>query len=528
MNNGYLAIVLHAHLPYVHHPEHDSFFEENWLFEAISECYLPLLAMLERLRYDRVAYRLTLSLSPTLMAMLRNPLLQNRFLRYLRGRVELAEREVERTRRLPQFHALAQYYLQLFQDNLHDYQQRYQCDLLAAFQRHHSGGRLELITTAATHGYLPLLNVNPASVRNQIGVGVDSFRAQFGFAPHGFWLPECGYYPGLEQTLKAQGIDYFFLESHALLNADRRPQFGVYAPVDCGGVAGFGRDPAASHQVWSAAAGYPGDGDYREYYRDIGFDLPLEYIAPYILDGETRINTGIKYYRITGGKQPKQVYQPELAKLKARRHAEDFVASRQRQIDALAAEMQQPPIVVAPYDAELFGHWWFEGPLWLEQVLRLAAGAPNGVQTASCGDYLQLPLPHQPAVPAASSWGEHGYSEFWLNESNDWIYPLLHKAAAEMEKLAGDLRGLQVSDLQRRALNQAARSLLLAQASDWPFIMKAGTTIDYARKRITDHLARFNYLHDAIRKNRIDERYLTALEIMDDIFPDIDFRAYAA
>ncbi|WP_256361092.1 hypothetical protein [Methylomonas koyamae] len=175
----------------------------------------------------------------------------------MRGRVELAEREVERTRRLPQFHALAQHYLQLFQDNLHDYQQRYQCDLLAAFQRHHSGGRLELITTAATHGYLPLLNVNPASVRNQIGVGVDSFRAQFGFAPHGFWLPECGYYPGLEQTLKAEGIDYFFLESHALLNADRRPQFGVYAPVDCGGIAAFGRDPAASHQVWSAESGYP-------------------------------------------------------------------------------------------------------------------------------------------------------------------------------------------------------------------------------------------------------------------------------
>ncbi|WFP50042.1 DUF1957 domain-containing protein [Methylomonas sp. EFPC3] len=528
MNNGYLAIVLHAHLPYVHHPEHDSFFEENWLFEAISECYLPLLAMFERLRYDRVAYRLTLSLSPTLMAMLRDPLLQNRFLRYLRGRVELAEREVERTRRLPQFHALAQHYLQLFQDNLYDYQQRYHCDLLAAFQRHQSSGRLELITTAATHGYLPLLDVNPVSVRNQIGVGIDSFQAQFGFAPRGFWLPECGYYPGLEQTLKAAGIEYFFLESHALLNADRRPPFGVYAPIDCGGVAGFGRDPAASHQVWSAESGYPGDGDYREYYRDIGFDLPLEYIAPYILDGETRINTGIKYYRITGGKQPKQAYQPELAKLKLRRHAEDFIASRRRQIDALAAEMQQAPIVVAPYDAELFGHWWFEGPLWLEQVLRLAAGADSGLQTVGCSDYLQLGLPCQPAVPAASSWGEHGYSEFWLNESNDWIYPLLHKAAAEMEKLAGDLRGLQVSDLQRRALNQAARSLLLAQASDWPFIMKAGTTIDYARKRITDHLARFNYLHDSIRKNRIDERYLTALEIMDDIFPEIDFRQYAA
>jgi 1,4-alpha-glucan branching enzyme len=193
----------------------------------------------------------------------------------------------------------------------------------------------------------------------------------------------------------------------------------------------------------------------------------------------------------------------------------------------LAAEMPQAPIIVAPYDAELFGHWWFEGSLWLEQVLRLAASSENGIQTVSCGDYLKLPLQHVQAKPAASSWGEHGYSSYWLNESNDWIYPLLHKAAAEMEKLAGDLQGFSVSDLQERALNQAARSLLLAQSSDWPFIMKAGTTIDYARKRITDHLARFNYLHDAIRKNRIDERYLSALEIMDDIFPEIDFRHYA-
>lgn len=529
MNKGYLSIVLHAHLPYVHHPEHDSFFEENWLFEAITECYLPLLAMLERLQHDQVAYRLTLSLSPTLMTMLRDPLLQNRYLHYLQGRLELAERELERTRRLPQYQPLALLYLQLFQDALHRYQQRYQCDLLTAFQRHQSAGRLELITTAATHGFLPLLNVNPLSVRNQIGVGVDSFKEQFGFAPGGFWLPECGYYPGVEQVLKAEGIAYFFVDSHAILDADQPPRHGVYAPLDCGnGVAAFGRDPASSRQVWSAEEGYPGDADYREYYRDIGFDLPLEYVAPYILDGETRINTGIKYYRITGAKQAKQIYQPELAKLKARRHAEDFILRRQQQIDALSAEMPQAPIIVAPYDAELFGHWWFEGPLWLEQVLRLAASKDNGIQTVSCGDYLQLPLDHAKALPAASSWGEHGYSGYWLNDSNDWIYPLLHKAAAEMEKLAGDVRGFQVSPLQQRALNQAARSLLLAQSSDWPFIMKAGTTIDYARKRITDHLARFNYLHDAIRKNRIDERYLTALEIMDDIFPNIDFRDYAA
>ncbi|MGZ5055968.1 MAG: glycoside hydrolase family 57 protein, partial [Methylobacter sp.] len=371
--------------------------------------------------------------------------------------------------------------------------------------------------------------ISETAVRNQIKVGIDAFKNCFGYQPKGFWLPECGYYPGLENILSDMGIDYFFVDSHGIMAADQMPRDGVYAPLQCSnGVAAFGRDPASSRQVWSAEEGYPGDADYREYYSDIGFDLPLDYIAPYILDGKTRINTGIKYHRVTGHNMPKALYQPQQALAKARQHAEDFIRERQLQIDALSAEMDKPPIIVAPYDAELFGHWWFEGPHWLESVLRLASGSDNGIQTVSCSDYLNLASALQTATPSASSWGEQGYSSYWLNESTDWIYPLIHKAGSELEKLVGDLRNLKVNALQERALNQAVRSLLLAQASDWPFIIRSGTTVEYAKKRVTDHLARFNYLYDAVRKNRIDERYLTALEVMDDIFPDVDFREYSA
>jgi len=188
--------------------------------------------------------------------------------------------------------------------------------------------------------------------------------------------------------------------------------------------------------------------------------------------------------------------------------------------------MDRPPIIIAPYDAELFGHWWFEGPHWLECVLRLASNPSNYVQPMSCCDYLEQQSGHQIATPSASTWGDQGYFSYWLNETNNWIYPFLHKAEAEMEQLVSDFRDLTINSLQKRALNQAARSVLLAQASDWPFIMKSGTTTEYANKRITDHLARFNYLHDAIRKNNIDNRYLTALEIMDNIFPTINFWDY--
>jgi len=527
MEKGFLSIILHAHLPYVRHPEHDSFFEENWLFEAITECYIPLIGVLDRLQQDNVNYRLTLSLSPTLISMLRDELLQYRYLKHLNKLLELAEKEILRTRKNREYQKLARLYRRFFSNTLKVYQGRYACDLLAAFKKHRETGRLELITCAATHGFLPLLSVSETAVRNQINVGIETFKANFGFAPVGFWLPECGYYPGLEEALSEAGIRYFFADTHSITHASEPPLHGVYAPLACNnGVAVFARDPDSSRQVWSSHEGYPGDFDYREYYSDIGFELDMDYIAPYLLEGKTRINTGIKYRRVTGNQSPKEIYRPRTALEKAKQHAQDFINKRRLQINTLGATMDRPPVIVAPYDAELFGHWWFEGPYWLEHVLRLADDNTNGIESISCSDYLNQAPPLQVATPSASTWGDQGYSSYWINETNDWIYPFLHKASAQMEKFVCELQGLTVTPLQERALNQAVRSILLAQASDWPFIMKSGTTIDYATKRITDHLARFNYLHDSVRSGRIDERYLTALEIMDNIFPDLDFRNY--
>ncbi|MEE9426082.1 MAG: 1,4-alpha-glucan branching protein domain-containing protein [Methylococcales bacterium] len=527
MAKGFLSIVLHAHLPYIRHPEYPSFFEENWLFEAITECYMPLLNTLDRLHQDRVDYKLTLSLSPTLITMLRDELLLTRYLKHLHKLLELSDKEIGRTRKHPEQHKLARLYRRFFCNTLDTFQNQYDSDLLSAFKKHQLTGNLELITSAATHGFLPLLSNSESAVRNQVNVGIATFERHFGSTPAGFWLPECGYYPGLETLLDDAGIQYFFTDTHGVMHASQQPDFGVYAPLDCGnGVMAFARDQDSSRQVWSAQEGYPGDFDYREYYSDIGFNLDLDYIAPYILDGKTRIHTGIKYHRITGHDTQKQLYQPRQALEKARIHAQDFIKKCQYQIDQLSTNMNRPPIIVAPYDAELFGHWWFEGPHWLEQVLRLTNQQSDSVQSISCGDYLAVQPLNQVATPSASTWGNEGYSSFWINEANDWIYPHLHQAATKMEKLATDFANTPEQSLLERALNQAVRSLLLAQASDWPFIMKSGTTIDYAQKRITDQLARFNYLHDTIHSGNIDEHYLTGLEQMDNIFPDIDFRNY--
>src|SRR2546427_270248 len=428
---GYLCLVLHCHLPYVRHPEHEHFLEENWLYEAITDTYIPLLRVLNGLVRDGVDFRLTATLSPPLISM-------------------LAHRRT----------AMAQY------------------------------------------------------------------EEVYSRPPHGIWLPECGYYPGLDEVLRDVGLQFFFTESHGLLYADPRPRYGVHAPVFCPtGVAAFARDLDSSKQVWSAEEGYPGDPAYRDYYRDIGWDLDYDYIKPYIhVDGK-RINTGIKYFRITGKTDQKQVYDRAWALERAADHAGNFMFNRERQVEWLAPVMDRPPIVVAPYDAELFGHWWFEGPEWLDFLFRKLHFDQQTVKPITPAEYLERHDVNQVCTPCGSSWGGKGYPEVWRNAGHEWIYRHLHTAARRMEELTRAFP--QAEGLTRRALTQAGRELLLAQSSDWAFIMKTGTMVEYAVKRTKEHLTRFTSLYEQLRSGRVDAGFLKDLEEKDNLFPALDYRNFS-
>ena len=368
---GYLALVLHAHLPFVRHPEENYFLEENWLFEAITETYIPLIRVFESLIRDEVDFRVTMSISPTLAAMLSDHLLQDRYVRHIDKLIELSEKEVVRTSHDSEYHGLALMYYGRFMDARDVFVNHYQKNLIHAFKKFQESGCLEIIACCATHAFLPNLNINESSVKAQIEIGIEQYRHYFKVKPKGMWLPECGFYPGLDRLLADAGIKYFFCDSHGIMNADPQPQFGVYAPVYCpSGIAAFGRDWESSKQVWSSKEGYPGDADYREYYRDIGFMLDFDIIKPYIHPEGIRINTGIKYWRITGDTENKEPYKPQRATDKAAVHAANFMACREKQIEDLYPKMGRKPIIVAPYDAELFGHWWFEGPQWINFLAR--------------------------------------------------------------------------------------------------------------------------------------------------------------
>jgi len=526
MAKGYFALVLHAHLPFVRHPEDPTVMEERWLYEAITGTYLPLLQVFEGMAADGIPYRATVSLSAPLIAMLTDDLLKERYAEHLDDLITLAGKELERTKSEPQYHRLAQMYW----DRFHNLRHTWRChegNLVRAFRRLQEAGRLEVITSTATHAFFPMMDRNWAALRAQVQTAADLYETHFDRRPRGMWLGECGYIPGCDELLREAGIRYFLVDTHALLFAERKPLYGAYAPLYCPtGVAAFARDTESSQQVWSAKEGYPGDPQYRDFYRDIGFDLPMDYIRPHIHPKGIRMYTGIKYHAITHDKlHDKWVYDPDAARARVGMHASHFRGNREKQVEALAANMDRPPIIVSPYDAELYGHWWYEGPLFLNDLFRQFHFDQTTVEPITPGDYLDRHPTNQVATPCLSSWGAKGYGEYWCNEGNAWTYRHLHMAAERMVELAR--RSPAASGLERRALNQAARELMLAQSSDWTFIMSTGTTVPYATRRFNEHIVRFTRLYEDLKGARLEEAHVAELESKDNIFPQVDYRVYA-
>ncbi len=524
---GYVSFILHAHLPFIHHPESDDYLEEEWLFEAISETYIPLLLNFKKLEEEKVDFRITMSLTPPLLNMLDNELLHQKYINYLEKHIELCEKEVTRTTYDSRLNELSKYYLDRYSNDLHLFRDIYKCNLIKQFKHFQDIGVLEIITCGATHGFFPILYVNENTVKAQIGVGVETYKKYFGRPPRGIWLPECGYVPQADKYLKEFGIEYIITESHGILYANPAPIYGTFAPiVSPGGVVAFGRDIESSRQVWSSINGYPGDFNYREFYRDIGYDADYEYIKPYIAHNGVRVNTGIKYHRITSKGEFKDYYNIQWAQDSAERQAGHFFDSRIKQIDHLSSIMNpKPPIVVCPYDAELYGHWWYEGPYWLYILFKKIYYDKGNFKLITPGEYIDKFPEIQICSPCISSWGANGYNEVWLNQTNDYVHRHLHVAGDRMVELAHSFPNEQ-NELKKEVLNQCARELLLAQSSDWLFIITNGTMVDYAKKRIKDHIGRFTKLYEQIKSDTIDENFLKDIQEKDCIFPEINYMIY--
>ncbi|HEC25322.1 MAG TPA: DUF1957 domain-containing protein [bacterium] len=544
--------VLHFHLPFVRHPESSKYLEEEWYFEAVTETYLSILESLDNLENDNVPYNLTISLTPTLLSMMNDDLLSERLKDYVRIRLKVLGEEAFRTEGDPDFHPVTLFYRRRYENWYEKIKIGGGKYLIGEFIKHFNKGHLDIITSAATHAFLISMVGEPEAIAAQIELGVDAHKNILGITPKGIWLPECGYTEGFDAILRKYGLYYTFLDQHGIEMAKPTPINGCFSPViSPSKVVMFGRDPESSRQVWSSKEGYPGTPIYREFYRDVGFDLDLPHLTP-LRHGSIKTFTGLKYYAITGKGSYKEAYRPSAAKRKAYEHGGQFVYRREIQSGYLK-EFIDEPIIVSMYDAELFGHWWFEGPWWLEAVFR-RMNENKFIKSAKAKDVSDYTLTGLDgllkkygavgpsfslhilkeinenngkkgifiAQPASSSWGGGGYSEVWLNEKNDIIQPFLSDLAS---KLIDICKNGYNNVKYPKVLNQAARELVLAQSSDWSFMLTTGQAVSYAERRVKSHLVRAKRcILMSIGEESFNADWFDDISEKDNLFPWLDAR----
>ncbi len=549
MKYGSFVLMLHSHLPFYRKAGMWPFGEEN-LYDCMVETYIPLLNALYELREEGVKAQITVGLTPILTEQLADEHLQEGFIKFVKGRIEVIDEDVERypDPKLPHSEHLAflsGYYKHFYTKTLNDFTVKYKKNLVQAFKELQDDGCIEITTSGATHGFLPLLGTDE-SIQAQIKTGVESYKRHFGRAPKGIWLPECAYRPAQEhpdpETGKAtlrpaieaflfeHGIKYFFTEYHAIegsATSDIRRDFGVYRdiqyiPLPNRGntglttheaywlkdypVAVIGRNNRASFQVWSAAHGYPGDGLYREFHRKDA-------------------NSGMKYWRLTSKDAElgdKMMYDPVLAQNQTKMHADHFVSLVHDLLKEHYNKTQETNLVMVSFDTELYGHWWFEGVTWLKHVIKMLHEC-EGVAVESAGTYLENNPPQQAIELPESTWGQGGHYWVWHNQHTAWMWPVIHQCEVRMRKLVQKYPN-ETEPLKVEVLNQCLRELLLLQSSDWPFLVTTFQAKDYAVERFEKHVAFFNELCEMMETGKIDKSKLTASEAVDNPFPNIDYR----
>ena len=517
---GYLILHLHAHLPYFRRRVvygaagiwQPLGFPEEWFHEALVDTYIPLIHLFEDLVEEGVDFKLSMDISPTLTSMMRCPLLQEEFLKYIEGLINLARAEIERVRReAPGFEAAAWMHLNRFEQARETFL-RYEKDLTQAFRRFQDLGKLEISTCAATHAFLPFYTLYPGAIRGQIEAAVRDYERTFGRPPVGIWLPECAYVPGLEKYLEEYGLRYFFAETHTVLHGDSPSEFGIHAPVFVRGskVAVFGRDPETGKQVWSADEGYPGDPDYLDFH---------------IKGGPFR------YCRVTNRySMQKEPYNPDWAREKAASHAQHFMEGRNFRFEYIRGWFWKKPLSVATYDAELFGHHWFEGPQFLYFLLKKLYYNQNQTELITPSDYLSRHPTNQEILPPASSWGDKGTFDKWMYGSVSWMYRHVHEAIEALQDLAQKAQE-NTDPLLQRILAQAGREVLWAMNSDLGFVISNGHFVDKMKEFFFEALERFWSLREMARRllsgETIDEGLFREIELTRPIFPDLNPEVFA-
>jgi 1,4-alpha-glucan branching enzyme len=522
MTLGYFGLVLHGHIPWCKKSGTWPAGEE-WLMEAMNETYIPMLNILRELKERGVKTAITINITPILAEQLADEYMKQRFSEYMEDLISRAKNDIQRFENHQERKIIAEYHLRNFEHILDTFYHNYYRDILGTFKWLQDENMIELITCGATHGFLPLFE-NDSGIFSQIQVAVDTHKKYFNKDPKGIWLPECAYRPkeykdgnlrqSIDYWLNNSGIEYFFVDSHGILNAEvleRKNDIGLdtnYGYILETGLSVFGRNQKTSRQVWDAKIGYPGNEYYREFHKK---------------DHES----GLHYWRITNkefGKAEKQFYDIEKAEQTTKIHANHFVSLVSEELTQFSNKFQRKGIIVSPYDFELYGHWWMEGISWLNEIFELIHNNEN-LELITISDYISKFKDNFSIIKMKeSSWGEGGHFQVWKNQEHGWIWPYINGSVKQLESVVE--QNFNPNEWGKRILQQTARELLLMEGSDWPFLIYTKQAKEYANQRFHHHHQRFNKLiwaaKDSNDKRRISLRELEEIEVIDSCFRDIN------
>jgi 1,4-alpha-glucan branching enzyme len=505
--------------------------EESWFFETLSETYLPLLMLFDRLEADHVPFRLGISLSPIMAQMLCDDLLQKKYIAYLDHQIDFGKQEIERLDGKPALRQLAQYYFDQAVERRAAMSTRYEGNLFKALEQYQQKNKIEFLAAPATHAFLPFLCSFPEALQAQIETALAFYHYSLDIVPQGFWLPELGWSKELDPFLRSYNFNYTIVDSHGFVLGNPPPSRGSFFPVRTPqNIIILARDFYACSDINRMSR----EGPYRDNSRDVGYELPIEMLSPFIAQNGARCQTGYKYWQTAGGAPGDAAdsapgddipYDPAAARETAEEHARAFLENCCGRLESARRFMKELPLSLCAFNADNFGRHWHEGPQFLESLFRLAAGYRE-LQFMTPAEYLyQQPLSaFEVSLPEYSSWGDNGYAEVWLDSSNDWIYRHLSRSISRMTELADRFSGS--SNLKERTMNQAACELLLAMASDWPALLYRQECTGYARRQLEDPLQNFTTIYEALGSNYISTEWLTTLERRHSVFPQINYHVF--
>ncbi len=572
MSQGRFAFVLHSHLPYV--LSHGKWpHGTDWLSEAAAETYLPIIRILNELIDEGIKPKLTIGLSPVLCEQLADKDFKVEFVDYLKQKIEAAELDIVEFSRLDQPIMLKNAHFWVdFYNRTHEHFNNVGQDILNEFKKLQDTGVLEIITCGATHGYFPLLS-RDESIQTQVKMAVKCHTRHFGKAPRGIWLPECAYRPryewkppvpingsddaymrkGSDEFLSENGLDFFIVDSALLKGGKstgvyierfealkllwgqfesqyqpsdekiertpREPYLVHSAPEGKKPTAVFARDPETGILVWSGEHGYPGDGNYLDFHKK-------------------RFPGGHRYWAVTSSKADladKVVYHHETAMSRIPENSSHFATTVEEILSTYKKKSDKEGILVAPYDAELFGHWWFEGPEFLKAVLKEIT-LNKDVELTFLSDHLDDTKPRNIIALPEGSWGQGNHHYIWLNKHTEWTWKHIYECEAEMARLAKWRRENtdKIDSELDTIFKQLARELMLMSASDWQFLISTWAAKDYAELRLTEHYHDFKKLSSmAVTKmdgkhiSAGDQQYLADCCQRDRLFEDIEVDWFA-